>query len=119
MTIFSLGESLSVLPLPATNKWPNGVFDQEVWRSRRASVSVFAPRSVDHQTPHDRDELYVIVAGEGRFDLDGTLMDFGAGDLIHVPAGVPHRFLPPLTLTAWVIFFEADPREKPTRSSAV
>ena len=68
----------------------------------------FGPTGHDPQTPHDRDELYVVVSGTGTFvrardslpmgdDTSLTLsgMDrvaFGPGDAIFVPAGTEHRF---------------------------
>lgn len=107
MSKFELLANLALLPRPATAKWPGGIYDVDVFRSGAVSASLFAPRGEDHQTPHDRDEFYVVVAGSGTIDIAGERVDFAPGDLLHVSAGVPHRFLPPLTVTAWVIFFEA------------
>jgi mannose-6-phosphate isomerase-like protein (cupin superfamily) len=56
------------------------------------SVEIFAPRGVDTQTPHRRDEVYVVVWGEGYF-VNGSDRDrIGPGDLFFVRAGVEHRF---------------------------
>ncbi len=57
----------------------------------------YAPRGADHQTPHDQDEVYVVVSGHGTFavgDSEETLerKPFGPGDAIFVPAGAVHRF---------------------------
>jgi mannose-6-phosphate isomerase-like protein (cupin superfamily) len=73
------------------------------------SVELFAPRGVDTQTPHRRDEVYVIVRGEGCF-VDGQGRHrFGPGDLFFVPAGVEHRFEEFTDdLAVWVIFYGPD-----------
>ena len=69
-------------------------------------VELFAPRGVDDQTPHRRDEVYVVVRGEGWF-VNGTARHrFGPGDLLFVPAGVEHRFEDFTDdLAVWVVFY--------------
>jgi mannose-6-phosphate isomerase-like protein (cupin superfamily) len=55
-------------------------------------VKYYAPRGNDLQTPHTRDELYVVAQGHGIF-FDGTSKrPFVPGDLLLVAAGTPHRF---------------------------
>lgn len=55
-------------------------------------VKYYAPRGNDKQTPHTRDELYVVARGRGAF-FDGTSRrPFAAGDLLFAAAGTPHRF---------------------------
>ena len=55
-------------------------------------VKYYAPWGSDAQTPHTRDELYVVAQGSGVF-LDGTSRrPFGSGDLLFAAAGVTHRF---------------------------
>jgi mannose-6-phosphate isomerase-like protein (cupin superfamily) len=56
------------------------------------SVEMYAPRGIDTQTPHRRDEVYVIVRGEGSFVNGPDRPRFGPGDLLFVQAGVEHRF---------------------------
>ena len=51
------------------------------------SVELYAPRGVDTQTPHRRDEVYVVVRGEGWFVNGPDRHRFGPGDLLFVPAG--------------------------------
>ena len=55
-------------------------------------VEVYAPRGHDPQTPHTRDEVYVVVQGEGFFVNGPGRAHFGPGDVLFVPAGVVHRF---------------------------
>lgn len=53
---------------------------------------VLAAGAVDEQQPHTEDEVYVVLAGRGRFTAGDETRDCAAGDVIFVPARVPHRF---------------------------
>ena len=55
-------------------------------------IGFYAPEGVDPQTPHDRDEVYVVHSGLGIFVLSDNEQPFDAGDVLFVPAGVEHRF---------------------------
>lgn len=50
------------------------------------------PRAEDTQEPHDRDEVFVLVAGQSDFSLGDKQRSVKTGDLIFVPAGTPHKF---------------------------
>ena len=68
-------------------------------------VGFYAPRGTDPQTPHDRDEVYVIQAGSGIFVLGDDEQPFETGDVLFVPAGKPHRFKDfGDDFGAWVVF---------------
>ena len=55
---------------------------------------------------HKRDELYFIQSGHGIFKRGGETVRFNAGDVLFVPAGVPHRFASfSAEFKAWVMFF--------------
>ena len=70
------------------------------------AVELYKPEGKDLQTPHDRDEIYVIVRGEGVFSLDGHNINYQTGDLLYVPAGYEHRFESfSDDFLTWVIFF--------------
>src|ERR1700761_1689210 len=70
------------------------------------SVEIYRPVNIDPQTPHEQDELYVIINGSGRFMLDGKTTDFQQGDIIFVPAGAKHRFENFTDdFATWVIFY--------------
>src|SRR5262245_52918240 len=57
-------------------------------------------------TPHDQDEVYVILRGRGDFFHDGRRDPFGPGDLLFVAAGVEHRFEDfSDDLAVWVAFY--------------
>ncbi len=60
--------------------------------SMSGGLYVLAAGAIDGQSPHTEDELYVIVSGRARFTAGEETRDAAAGDLIFVPANVPHRF---------------------------
>jgi mannose-6-phosphate isomerase-like protein (cupin superfamily) len=69
-------------------------------------VEVYRPVGSDRQTPHTRDEVYVVIAGSGEFVNDGKRQPFQAGELLFVPAGVEHRFENfSDDFSTWVIFY--------------
>lgn len=69
------------------------------------SVELFAPRGVDTQQPHTRDEVYVVVQGAGSFVNGSERHRFGPGDVLFVPAGVAHHFEEfSDDLAVWVFF---------------
>jgi mannose-6-phosphate isomerase-like protein (cupin superfamily) len=77
------------------------------------SVEIYAPRGADPQTPHTRDELYVVMSGSGQFVNGERRHRFGPGDVLFVPAGVPHRFEDfSDDLAVWVIFYGPEGGEK-------
>jgi mannose-6-phosphate isomerase-like protein (cupin superfamily) len=70
------------------------------------AVELFAPRGVDTQQPHSRDEVYVVVRGEGFFVNGPVRHHFGPGDVLFVPAGIVHRFEEFTDdLAVWVFFY--------------
>jgi mannose-6-phosphate isomerase-like protein (cupin superfamily) len=78
----------------------------ELFQHGTLSVELYAPRGSDPQTPHTRDEVYVVVQGNGQFRNGNTRHPFGPGDLLFVPAGVVHRFEDFTDdLALWVIFY--------------
>jgi mannose-6-phosphate isomerase-like protein (cupin superfamily) len=77
-----------------------------VYRHGTFEAGLYAPRGVDDQTPHTRDEAYVVVKGSGWFVCGNERRAFSPGELLFVPAGMTHRF-ESITkdLTVWVIFY--------------
>jgi mannose-6-phosphate isomerase-like protein (cupin superfamily) len=66
----------------------------------------YAPKGVDEQTPHQQDEVYVVVSGDGRFQNGTEFHPFQTGDVLFVPAGREHRFLEfSADFATWVIFY--------------
>jgi mannose-6-phosphate isomerase-like protein (cupin superfamily) len=70
------------------------------------SVELYAPRGVDTQQPHSRDEVYVVVRGEGFFVNGPNRHRFGPGEVLFVLAGIVHRFEEfTEDLAVWVFFY--------------
>jgi mannose-6-phosphate isomerase-like protein (cupin superfamily) len=84
-----------------------------VFRHGTLLVELYAPRGNDPQTPHARDEIYVIASGSGTF-FDGTeRRPFAPGDLLFVAAGIPHRFEDFTDdFAVWVMFYGPEGGEK-------
>lgn len=92
-------------------------------------VYFYRPRGVDRQTPHEQDEVYVVLGGSGVFVLGGgaaapARTAFGPGDLLFAPAGAPHRFEDfTADFETWIIMYGpeggegAGPPEAPVVSS--
>ena len=95
-----IGDAIAALP-PAPEEQYTIVF-----RHGTFEAGLYAPRGVDDQTPHTRDEAYVVVRGRGQFVCGDARRPFGAGELLFVPAGMTHRFEDfSDDLTVWVIFY--------------
>lgn len=76
----------------------------------RYDVGVYKPAGEDRQTPHARDEVYIVIAGTGTFECGGATQRFGPGDLLFVAAGVDHRFSEfSADFSTWVVFFGEPP----------
>ena len=88
----------------------------------------FTPKGNDPQTPHDRDELYMIVSGTGVFmraveslAFDDTSLPiqgeervpFGPGDALFVAAGTVHRFEEfSDDFATWIVFYGPEGGER-------
>jgi mannose-6-phosphate isomerase-like protein (cupin superfamily) len=69
-------------------------------------LGFYAPRGSDRQSPHEQDEIYVVQAGHGHFEMAGNSRPCAAGDALFVPAGTVHRFHDfSDDFAAWVIFY--------------
>jgi mannose-6-phosphate isomerase-like protein (cupin superfamily) len=55
-------------------------------------AKLYAPRGIDPQTPHSKDEVYVVAKGSGEFVCDGARQSFEPNDVLFVAAGLQHRF---------------------------
>jgi mannose-6-phosphate isomerase-like protein (cupin superfamily) len=85
---------------------PGGERFATLFRHGTLEVEIYAPRGTDDQTPHTRDEVYVVIAGSGTFVNGDTREPFGPGDFLFVPAGVVHRFEDfGDDLAVWVLFY--------------
>ena len=89
---FTIDEFLSRLPLPADEKWKNGVFDIEPFKKGNVKLVFFAPRGDDFQTFHEEDEFYFVVRGTGELIIEQETFSCQAGDVFFVPAQAHHHF---------------------------
>src|SRR5207237_5423026 len=70
------------------------------------ALKLYAPRGTDPQTPHTRDEIYIIATGSGEFVRENERINFAPGDVLFAPAGVPHRFENfSDDFATWVLFY--------------
>lgn len=69
-------------------------------------VEIYKPDQIDLQKPHDRDEVYIIISGSGKFKNGEETISFGPNDFLFVPAGRDHRFIEfSEDFLTWVIFY--------------
>ena len=95
-----MAEAMTRLPGPKGERFA------AVFRHGSLAVEIYAPRGTDPQSPHTRDEAYVVIQGSGEFINGATRERFGPGDFLFVPAGVEHRFVNfSDDLVVWVIFY--------------
>lgn len=77
------------------------------------AAELYAPRGVDGQHPHTRDEVYIVIAGSGTFVCADERVPFEPHDFLFVPAGVPHRFVDfSDDLAVWVVFYGPEGGER-------
>jgi mannose-6-phosphate isomerase-like protein (cupin superfamily) len=101
-------ETARKAPLPPGRRSP------EMMRHGSLEVRFYAPRGSDPQTPHDRDEVYVVVNGTGWFCRNDERHEFKPGDFLFVPANAVHRFEDfSDDLELWVVFYGPGGGEKP------
>jgi mannose-6-phosphate isomerase-like protein (cupin superfamily) len=76
-------------------------------------VRYYAPQGTDPQTPHTRDELYVVASGRGWLVRGPERVSFEPGDALFVMAGVEHHFedFTP-DFGTWVIFYGPEGGER-------
>lgn len=104
----------TTLEQAAARPIPEGQRSVEMMSHESMQVKFYAPRGTDEQTPHTRDELYVVARGSGTFVSGDRRHPFGAGDVLFVPAGVEHRFEDFTDdFATWVIFYGPEGGEKP------
>jgi mannose-6-phosphate isomerase-like protein (cupin superfamily) len=93
---------------------PEGHRSVEVMSHGTMQLKYYAPRGTDQQTPHTRDELYVVARGSGTFIINGDCHHpFSSGEVLFVPAGVEHRFEDFTDdFGTWVIFYGPEGGER-------
>ena len=104
---FALSDGLARMPGPDHDQY------DILFRHGTMTVGLYAPRGIDDQTPHTKDEIYVVMAGNGWFVNGPDRRRFTIGDVLFVPAGVEHRFEDfSDDLALWVVFYGPEGGEK-------
>lgn len=82
-----------------------GEFFSVCMRRGNWTLELYEPAHKDEQEPHKQDECYVVLEGSGVFVMGDERVRFSPGDMIFVPAGLPHRFEEfGERMRVWVIF---------------
>jgi len=81
-------------------------FFVQVIEQGKMTVEYYAPRKIDEQEPHKKDEIYVIASGSTDFNRNGEIVTCKKGDVLFVPAHMEHRFMNfSDDFATWVIFY--------------
>lgn len=85
----------------------------ELFQHGTLTVEFYQPDGVDRQTPHTRDEVYVVVSGSGVFAHEGERQPVEPGEVLFVPAGDDHRFVDfSDDFATWVFFYGPEGGER-------
>jgi mannose-6-phosphate isomerase-like protein (cupin superfamily) len=85
---------------------PPGNLAVPVFEHGTLAVELYSPRGADRQTPHTRDEVYVVARGQGWFNDGRVRHPVHAGSFVFVPAGQDHRFEEfSADFATWVFFY--------------
>ena len=67
-------------------------------------VYVLVAPEPDRQQPHEDDEVYVVLEGNGTLEVEGERVDLREGQAVFVPADADHRFVGYEQLAVVVVF---------------
>ena len=84
--VIRLAEAQAGIPGPA------GERAVRVLQRGALDVALGTPARPNEQTPHEQDEVYVVIRGRGVLFHDGKRDPFESGDLLFVAAATEHRF---------------------------
>jgi mannose-6-phosphate isomerase-like protein (cupin superfamily) len=68
--------------------------------------------SKDMQAPHDDDEVYLVLSGKARMQLDDAERRVGPGSLLYVAAATEHCFFEIEEDMTLLVFFASSPLER-------
>ncbi|NBO83325.1 MAG: cupin domain-containing protein [Betaproteobacteria bacterium] len=92
-------EQADAQPMPANR------LSKQVLKTPGLEARWYRPPNPDPQVPHDRDEVYVVVSGNGDFVRGEDRVKFSSGDMLFAAKGEAHRFENHTPDTSvWVIF---------------
>lgn len=85
---------------------PSGSLAIPVFSHGSMDAELYIPKGNDPQTPHERDEIYVVAKGSAQFFDGQEIIEVKKGSFIFVPAGTEHRFLNfTEEFAVWVVFY--------------
>ena len=94
---------------------PEGNLAVPVFDHGSMQAELYEPGKVDPQTPHTRDEIYIVAKGSGEFFNGQENVYVEEGSFLFVPASVEHRFLNfTEDFAVWVIFYGPEGGEQET-----
>ena len=67
-------------------------------------VYVLVAPEPDRQQPHEEDEVYIVLEGNGLLEVEGESLPVAEGSAVFVEAGADHRFSAYEQLSVLVIF---------------
>jgi mannose-6-phosphate isomerase-like protein (cupin superfamily) len=76
-----------------------------------AGIYVLAAGATDQQKPHHEDELYYVIRGRARMQIEDAHSDVSPGSVIFVEAERPHRFYDIQEELEALVFFAPAERE--------
>jgi mannose-6-phosphate isomerase-like protein (cupin superfamily) len=71
-------------------------------------VYVLVAPEPDRQSPHEDDEVYVVLEGRGTLKVEAEQIQVEEGKAVFIPAGADHRFTGYEGLSVLVIFRRPD-----------
>jgi quercetin dioxygenase-like cupin family protein len=93
---------------------PEGNLAVPIFAHGSLEVEMYTPQGRDPQTPHARDEVYVVARGRGVFYDGSQRHPVEPGSFLFVAAGQPHRFEDfSDDFAVWVFFYGPDGGEAP------
>jgi mannose-6-phosphate isomerase-like protein (cupin superfamily) len=97
---------VSVVDAQGLGPPPPGNLAVPVFGHGTLEVEWYVPVGADHQTAHDRDEVYVVARGSADFFEGEQSRHVEPGAFIFVAAGREHRFVEFSTdFAVWVFFY--------------
>ena len=98
--LLQVTEALTKLPSPDGKRFAT------IFEHGSLAVEIYAPRGIDPQQPHTRDEVYFVASGSGVYVCGDIRQTFGPTDLLFAAAGVAHRFENFTDdFVVWVLFY--------------
>lgn len=97
---------MSLVEAIAKGPPPPGNLAVPIFAHGSLEVEMYTPAGADRQTPHDRDEVYLVARGAGVLFDGVTRQKVEAGSFAFVAAGQPHRFEDfSSDFAVWVLFY--------------